>query len=295
MAYFEFNGKKLFIDNRLKDRLDKKIVPDLKKKDMDCVFAVDGRERIGKSVFAMTIGAYMSSVFKKNFDLSNICFSPLEFRNKVIKASKNEVVIYDEAYGGLSSSGSLSEINRLLKSLMMEMGQKNLLIFVLLPTFFLLEKYVALFRARGLFHIYSNKGRRGFWVYYNRRNKKRLYLFGKKEFNYNCMRYPKLRGVFTNQYPINEEEYRAKKAREFKKNKRTTKEEKYRIKLQKTMAALHDEFSLSARKLSSLLKKYGIVRSHVAILRDIRTYSLKEKTKELPELKKTPENPQKVS
>ena len=54
---------------------------------------------------------------------------------------KNEVVIYDEAHRGMASARSLSEINKILKDLMMEMGQRNLFVVIVLPTIFLLDKY----------------------------------------------------------------------------------------------------------------------------------------------------------
>ena len=166
MVTFEFNGKTYYIDGRLKRDFDKKIIPDLLKKDKDAVFLVDGRERSGKSVWGMIHGAYMASKLKSKYDLSNICLDPLEFRNKILSASKREVIIYDEAHRGMGSARTLSEINNILKDLMMEMGQRNLFVFIILPTFFLLDRYAALFRSRGLFHVYERKGKRGYWCFF---------------------------------------------------------------------------------------------------------------------------------
>jgi hypothetical protein len=39
----------------------------------------------------------------------------------------------------------------------MEMGQNNLVVFIVLPTIFLLEMYPAVLRSEALFHIYKNK------------------------------------------------------------------------------------------------------------------------------------------
>ena len=121
MAQFEFNGRTFFIDNRLKAQLDAKVIPDLKRRDKDAVFAVDGPERTGKSVFTMGFAAYIASVLGTEFDLSNICMDPNEFRNKIEKSKKNQVIIYDEAHRGMASTRALSEINKILKDLMMEM------------------------------------------------------------------------------------------------------------------------------------------------------------------------------
>ena len=269
MAHYEINGKKIFIDDFLKKQLDRKVIPMLKKKDMDAIFVVDGKERCGKSVFAMGIGGYVANQFNSTFDLSNICLNPLEFKKKVSEASKGEVVIYDEAHRGMGSVGALSEINKLLKDLMMEMGQKNLFVFVVLPTFFLLERYVALFRTIGLFHVYTNKGRRGFWVYFNEKNKKNLFLRGKRDFNYNCMAYPRFRGRFFDQYPVDETDYREKKRQSFTEASRATKEEVARRDMKRVCVLLHEEYDLSVRAIEELFIKHKIHRRKSAIAQDI--------------------------
>lgn len=273
MVVYKFKDVNIYIDGRLKYQLDKKVLPDLKKKDKDAVFIVDGEERSGKSVFAMGLAAYASAYFESDFDLTNICMNPLEFRQKIEKSKKNQVIIYDEAHRGMASARSLSEINNILKDLMMEMGQLNLLVIIVLPTFFLLDKYAALFRARGLFHIYENKRRRGFWAYFNKKHKMTLYLKGKKEFNYNCMKWPYFRGKFYNQYPINEEEYRAKKAKSFKNKPRLTKAEKYIEQRNRLVYALHKELDMGANKLGTLMKIYKVsLRQSILgeILREFR-------------------------
>ena len=217
----------------------------------------------------MCVGAYMAKQFNSPFDLSNVCLNPLEFKKKVSEANKKEVVIYDEAHRGMGSVGALSEINKLLKDLMMEMGQKNLFVFVVLPTFFLLERYVALFRANGLFHVYTNKGRRGYWVYFNEKNKKNLFLKGKREFNYNCMAYPKFRGRFFDQYPVDEQEYREKKRLSFTEASRATKEEVARENMKKMSVLFHEEFDLSVRAIEGIYLKHKIHRRKSAIAQDI--------------------------
>jgi len=257
MVAFEFNDKQYYIDNRLKTQLDKKVIPDLKRNDKDAVFVVDGEERSGKSVFSMGMGAYISAAFKKNFDLSNVCMDPLEFRSKIETAGKNEVVIYDEAHRGMASARSLSEINKILKDLMMEMGQRNLFVIIVLPTIFLLDKYAALFRARGLFHVYENKRRRGYWTYFNKKNKLLLYMRGKKEFNYNCMKYPYFRGRFYNQYPIDEALYREKKGNSFKTSEKTTKTEKFESQRNLLYWIMYNEYDIPVQQIVNQLKIYS--------------------------------------
>ncbi len=275
MTTFEFNNKSFYIDGRLYKKIVEDIVPDLAQKDKDAVFVIDGRERLGKSVWGMIFGSCVASLLKSPFDLSNICMTPLEFRNKIETANKNEVVIYDEAHRGMGSSRALSEINNILKDLMMEMGQKNLLVIVILPTFFLLEKYVALFRARGLFHVYERKKKRGNWVYFNEQRKQQLYMKGKKEFNYNCMKYPKFRGRWLNQYPINEEEYRKKKAQSFKGEKRLTKNEKFMEQRDGLIHIINNELGYKASEISKALKRIGFSMTEQNISKIIRDFKAK--------------------
>jgi hypothetical protein len=218
MAFFEYKGKTFYIDNRLDRSLTKKVYPDLLKHDKDNVFLVDGNEGSGKSKFADILGAHAASHLKCDYDLDCVCLTPEEFKSRIQNCPNRSVVIYDEANRGMSSSRALSEINNILKDLMMEMRQKNLFVIIIMPTFFLLDKYTALFRAKGLFHVYERKRKRGFWVFFNEKNKKKLYILGKKLLDYNIMKYPRFRGVFLNQWSVDEVLYRAKKLRIFKDN-----------------------------------------------------------------------------
>lgn len=170
-----------YMEDRLKRNLDDKVRPALQKQDKDYVLCVDGREGAGKSWFAFQIGKYVDPTL----DLSRVVFSPDDFRQAILKAKKGQCIIYDEAFTGYSSRSSLSPVNRVLVSLAMQMRQKNLFVLIVLPTIFLLDKYMAIFRTRGLFHIYESKGVRGYFKFYNSRVKKYLILIGQKTMSYN--------------------------------------------------------------------------------------------------------------
>ncbi len=258
MVSFEFQGKNFYIDDRLARQLDARVINELKKKDKDAVFVTDGPERSGKSVATQTWVAYIAWKLGVEVSIEDICMSPLEFRSRIEKAPKNSCIIYDEAHRGMASARALSEINNILKDLMMEMGQKNLCVFIILPTFFLLDKYAALFRARGVFHVYERKGQRGFWCYFNTKNKLRLYQKGKKDFNYNCIKWPNFRGRFYNQYLVDEGEYRKKKGKSFKDNPRMVKSEFYRDQRNKIVYALSKELEIGSVNLGKIMDLYGV-------------------------------------
>lgn len=279
MVVVKFEDKDFYLDGRLKEQLDKKVIPDLQSADKDWVVIIDGEERSGKSVFGMQLGAYVSSQLNTPFDLSNVCMTPEEFRNKVTTSGKRQSVIYDEAHRGMGSRRALSEVNRILIDLMMEMGQKNLFIVIVLPYYFMLDKYAAIARAKGLFHIYE-KRRKRFWCYFNRKNKLRLYLKGKKEYNYNCMKWPQFRGRFYNQYTLTEGDYRNKKAGSFKHDPKTARADKFMEQRDKILWALHKELgNLGSLKLNELLKQYKVVIS-AAHLREILAKFRKKKEKD---------------
>jgi len=198
------------------------------KNDEDRVYIVDGRERSGKSVFAIQQASYLDP----KFSVDNICFTPEDFVEKIRTCEKGRVIVFDEAFRGLSSAASRSKVNQKIKQAMMEMGQKNLIIFIVLPSFFLLDIYAAMLRSNSLFHVYRNKkGKRGFFKAYNYKKKAQLYQTGlKKGWSYSKPD-TKFRGMFGGKYPIDEIAYRKKKdksLREMEKSPESTetKEEK---------------------------------------------------------------------
>ena len=253
-----------YIEPRLKRQLDKKVIPTLKKKDEDYVFIIDGDERSGKSTLGMQLGKYIDP----SLDLDRVCFTPDEFRKAIINAKQYQVIIFDEAYRGLSAKGALTEVNKLLVSLMMEMGQKNLCVIIILPTFYLLEKYVAIWRARGLFHVFrSNKGQKGYFVFFNKKKKKQLYLKGKKDYSYKYVK-SYFKGRFYGKYIVDESKYREKKAESLKTGYKTTRQEKYKEQRDRLIYILHKEKiskDISLIKLTELLNIHKIPLKKSAI------------------------------
>ena len=252
-----------YMDERLRRNIDNTIIPALSKsKDEDYVIVIDGKERTGKSTFGFQISKYIDP----SFNLNRVCFNPDEFRHAIINADSRQVVVYDEAYRGLGSTSALSEVNKILKGMMMEMGQKNLCVIVILPTFYLLEKYVALWRARCLIHLYRKKKAKGFWRLYNSRKKQELYLnpLGKRNYSYNHVK-TNFRGKFTKYYTIDEQEYRLKKDKAFKEGYKRTKPENYMEQRNKIIYFLYKNHYKSLRTLSNELKLMGVQLNFKAI------------------------------
>jgi len=198
-------GQNYYLDGYMKQNLD--LAKQLVKKDFDMILIYDGYEGSGKSVKVMQDAFYCDPTLT----LDRVTFNPNEFRKAIIEAKPYQAVIYDEAYTGLSSRAAMSRINRALVTMLAEIRQKNLFVFVVVPTFFDVDRYVALWRSRALIHIYTGKKfQRGYFMFYSMDRKKQLYVEGKKYYSYFKPR-PNFSGRFTNYYVLNEKDYRKKK------------------------------------------------------------------------------------
>jgi len=262
---------KYYLDARLKNSLDEKVIPDLQKKDKDCFIAIDGEEGSGKSTFAFQIGKYVDPTL----DLSRVVFDAEGFRQAIFKAKKGQCVIFDEAFTGLSSRASLSSMNRVLISLMMQMRQKNLFVILVLPTFFLLDKYAAIWRVRALIHVYESSGRRGYFRLYNRRLKKYLYLMGKATYSYGGSKWKaktRFKGRFYGVFALGdskiEQKYRDNKGKALEateKNPMTAGQVKYREQRDITLYLLRKLTKMTYQELSNMLGEYDLEMSYVQI------------------------------
>ena len=273
-----------YLNERLHKRLDK-IKEDLKKNDKDCFIALDGNEGSGKSTLALQIGKYVDPTL----NLSRVVFTAEEFREAILKAKPRQCVIFDEAFTGLSSRASLSGVNRTLVSLMMQIRQKNLFVIMVLPTFFLLDKYVALFRSRALIHVYECSGRRGYFKVYNQRKKKLLYLLGKATYSYSGAKWSvktSFKGRFYGVFALGDKEmdkkYRTKKLQALEmteKNPMSAGQVKYREQRNLILYLLRTTSKMTYQELSNMMGEYDLEISHVQVRNICANFGDTEKLK----------------
>lgn len=265
MAKIKRGEHEYYIDSKLAKNLDK-IAQRVNNKDEDFFWAIDGGEGVGKSVFAMSIAKYVD----ESFNLSRICYSPEDFRRAIQTAKKGEAIVFDEAFRGLSSRSAISGINKMLVETMMECRQRNLFVFIVLPSFFLLDKYVALWRARGLFHVYRNGGQRGFWRYYNSKKKKLLYLNGRQTYSYTTPK-TSFKGRFTNYYVVDEQAYRRKKLKALQENEQNPKlVDKSQLHRDTLLLYLHEHHKMSMSDLAGLCEQFRIPLKRSSVAAAIR-------------------------
>lgn len=242
----------------------------LKKINADRVFVVDGMEGIGKSTWAFQQACYIDRSLNNSPEkfVSRIAFSPDEFKDLATQV-KNGVVIFDEAFRGLSSRAALSKENKKLIQCFMEMRQQNNIVFIVLPSFFMLDIYVAMLRSSGLFNIYNAKhGKKRAWRGFNRFDKNQIYQTGiKKGWNYFLK--SKFSGYFYGKFPNGqefEEAYLRKKAEAFRGREKFTEEAKkdfYAEKNQQIAEILEkfkEKYQLSNRKLGEVA---GFSHTHI--------------------------------
>ncbi len=183
----------------------------------------DGMVRVGKSVLAQQVGCYMAHKLKTPWNINNIVFTGEELMTNARKSPKNTVFVYDEARGELDTKKVLEEITKTLMDFFAECGMYNHVIVIVLPDFFDLPKGLAISRSECLINVYRKtsiqklkdtevvKFERGFFEFYGRESKKKLYMWGKKDFNnYRAAKYDFF-GTFENFFTVNQQEYLDKK------------------------------------------------------------------------------------
>ena len=221
-------------------------------KDWDRVYIIDGDEGSGKSLLGLQLAYFLDSTL----NLDRIAFSGKEFSKAIKEAKKNQCIIFDEAFNGLDSSGAVTKMNKLIVKSLMECRQKNLFIIIILPTIFLLNKYVAIFRSKGLFHVFATKsGVRGYYKNYNKTMKKFLYIKGKKFYSYGYP-IPKKTYRFYGKYPLDEEEYRKKKLKSLEEQAEEEKLDRYAIGFALVCKLLKEKFKMNYKLQLDYLETY---------------------------------------
>lgn len=173
-----------YIDKFLKQKLDniKKII----NKNWNATILIDGDTRTGKFVLAYTCLRYLSD---NTFQLDDIVSGLDEAVEKLDKAKDKGFLLFDEGSLTFSGRDSMRKEQKQLLKILDVCAQKNLTIFVCLPSFFELSRPIATYHSLFLLHVYADENyNRGSYSYYSRNKKKKLFAIGKK--NYGSYAYP---------------------------------------------------------------------------------------------------------
>lgn len=179
----------------------------------DGVLLYGGYEGDGKTTKCSQDMSYLDSTF----DLSRVCFSVKELGHLMDTLPPGSAIMYDESWKDASNSNRYGSHQREFIRMLTEKRKKRLYIGIVCATFFDMNKYFVIHRARAYIHIYTDGLQRGFFGFYNRDKKQELYIKGKREWDLKVVQ-PSFRGRFTDWLPFDSEEYEAKKDRMTKEN-----------------------------------------------------------------------------
>ena len=160
----------------------------------------------------------------------------------------------------------MSEVNRSMAGVATEMRQKNLFIIIVLPSFFDLDRYFALWRCKSLFHVYFTEKEDRRYIIFPKSQKKYLYLAGKKTYNYSKPRSPFPPLVFPHVYTVEEGEYREKKSMAFTKRRVSNQARKWLMQRDAYIKFAMLQKGMTLVKTGLIPAKYGVATlSHVQI------------------------------
>ncbi len=244
--------------------------------DQDRIYIITGSEGSGKSLLARQLACRIDP----NFSIEDICFTSDEFAERVMMKEQFGSIIFDEANNGLSSKGAISRENKKLIKLLQECRQRNLTIFIVLPSVFLLERYVILFRSHTLFHtcIYKKDYKKRYYLVYNKKNKKLLYMLGHKFMSYSRPRLYKKYRFYENQpEQINQKEYRHKKLMAFRdKDRNKSVDDPVMNQRNLLLYILNKKHKIKFTEISEMMKDSDNPMDHSTIGKIVRDISAKK-------------------
>lgn len=224
-------------------------------KNWDMCFVVSGIEGAGKSTFAFQLAYYLAG---ERFTLDHVCMNPEEFMEKIKRPDflkPGDCLILDEGFI-INSRSAMSKLNREFLAILSECRQKQLFLIIICPNFFDLDKNVALWRSRTLFFVDHINLKRGFFKAWGYERKKKLYVLGKKFFEYHKVKYD-MRGVFNKFMPIDEEAYKARKALSFQRKQEASPKDIAFIEQRNLFITILHELGLGWVEMSRLAAEKG--------------------------------------
>lgn len=156
----------------------------------DYCFVVDGFEGSGKS----TITAHSCFEIDPDFNVDKVAFTGIDFLRILNKAKYGSAIMWDESETGAFARDSVGRLNKLVVTALMVARAKRLFLAMVIPSFFLLDKYIRMHRIGMLVHVI----RRGqFCVYPSYGGKlKKLTVDGTKYWDYKVVK-----PLFTESFP----------------------------------------------------------------------------------------------
>jgi len=246
--------KVLYIDGKQKEKLDYALSQQAK--DNDGVIIIGGNEGSGKSAMG---GNTMRYVSKDNFDPKRDMIGS-DFDDgiqKIQNVKKGGCLMFDEGNVFFLSTEVMKKEQRDLHKIFSIFRQKNLIVVIVIPSFFRLSSYFALDRSRILMQTYIKDGERGFFSYFGDNRKKQLWYKGKRDYNMQAVK-PNFRGRFEDCYLLKTEDYQSFKMNTLMSSIKTAKVQKIPSKSELVQGikldVIRDSMDYSANDIADILK-----------------------------------------
>lgn len=146
--------QKYYLDKSVKRLLDR-VKEKINNEDQEVWIAFYGDTGTGKSLQAQWWGHYIDP----SIDISKVCFDKKEFVDAVIKSTKGNVIIGDEAISIMFSRSAMTKDNRLVMELVNQVRQKNLCIMLCIPDLLTMDK-IALRKLNIAVYVYETRQER---------------------------------------------------------------------------------------------------------------------------------------
>ena len=175
-------------------------------------------------------------------------------------------LIFDEAADDLESTKVLRAATQAIKDYLRKAAQYNMLNIIVQSEYFEIPKPIAISRSILMIDVIydideEGNFNRGGFKFYSRRKKKLLYLKGKRDLNYNCVK-PDFYGSFPNFFTVDEREYRQEKADSLKRWKKVTAAElRWREWLTGALKLIY-QGGLSHREMADQLNELSKIKIH---------------------------------
>jgi hypothetical protein len=257
----------------LKQQLDYLIKNVFNDWDFTLLLCGEGEVRIGKSTLAQQIATYWTWSIQhiKGITLplnvkENMIFTGQDLvvkGNKLGRNHKYSALIFDEAGADLEGVKAMKQTTQAVRDYLRECGQYNMLNILVLPEYFDLPKGIALSRSIALINVYwlsdvEGNFQRGFFKFYNKPDKKKLYLLGKKDLDYSIWG-ETFYGQFPGFYTFDEKEYRTAKMEALRNREQTgSKEKKFQEFAYAMLKLIRDKLGMENDTLRKKLNEYAI-------------------------------------
>lgn len=275
------------------DYLLKNVVDDW---DFTLLICGEGEVRIGKSTLAQQISTYwvwsmfhLHGIKLPHSVKENMVFVGSELIKKGNKLGQNHkysTLIFDEAGADLEGVKSMTQTTKAVRDYLRECGQYNMLNILVLPEYFDLPKGIALSRSIAMINVYwlpdkDGSFQRGYFKFYNKPDKKLLYLKGKKDLDYKVCQ-DTFYGTFPRFYTYNEKDYKKEKMQALKNREQMNTKESRQIQVLYACLCIWRELGKTTQQMADMIneKTFNIKISETFIRRFIKrtlaTFNQKE-------------------